>query len=243
VIGAVLVAALAAPFQSTFSSVKQLIGNAHGFTWDARLAVADRWLHFGRHPWEWLSPPLKHSGVVLFLDVGYMLWFPALFGFLFWAAWTADRTLRRRALVSVVLVWALCGNVAALAMPSAGPCYYAGVVAGANPFAPLMTTLDTYHERGFLFARFNQTALLDAMRSNTWLPFGGVSAMPSVHVAMAVLMALVGRARHRRAGALLTVFAFTVMIGSVVLGWHYAIDGYVGALMAYAIWRGVRSTL
>jgi hypothetical protein len=243
VLGAVLVAALAAPFQSTFNSVKQLIGTLRGFTWDARLAEADRWLHFGRQPWEWLAPVVTHRGAILFLDVGYMLWFPAIFGFLFWAAWTADRTLRRHALVSVVLVWALCGNVAAMALPSAGPCYYDAVVAGRNPFAPLMTALDTHHERGFLLARFNQLALWHAMRSNTWLPFGGVSAMPSVHVAMAVLIALVGRARHAGYGMLLTVFALITMIGSIVLGWHYAIDGYVGAVMAYAIWRVVRLTV
>jgi hypothetical protein len=239
VIGAVVVAALAPPFQTTFNSVKQLTDDFYGYSWDAWFSEADRWLHFGRHPWEWLSPLVKHSGPILFVDLVYMLWFPVVFAFVFWAAWTADRTLRRRALVSLVLVWALCGNVAAIVLSSAGPCYYDAVVAGSNPFAALMTALDNHHRRGFLFARFNQIALWDAMRSNTWLPFGGVSAMPSVHVAMAVLMALVGRARNPTTGTLLTVFALITMIGSVVLGWHYAIDGYVGALMAYAIWRGV----
>jgi len=39
--GAVLVGLIAAPFQSTFNSVKQGAGVAYGFTWDARLADID----------------------------------------------------------------------------------------------------------------------------------------------------------------------------------------------------------
>ena len=27
-----------------------------------------------------------------------------------------------------------------------------------------------------------------------------------------------------------------IMLGSVVLAWHYAVDGYAGALIAWAIW-------
>jgi hypothetical protein len=238
--GAAVVGLVAAPFQSTFNSVKQGAGSVYGFTWDARLAGIDRGLHFGRHPWEWMAALPGHAGAVRFLDLSYMLWFPALFGFLLWAAWSGHRALRRRALLAAVLVWVLCGNVAAVALSSAGPCYYGAVVAGNNPYSRLMTTLDSYHHEHFLFARFNQVSLWNAMQSHTWLPFGGISAMPSVHVAMAVLLALVGWRHSAAAGTLLTIFAALIMLGSVALGWHYAIDGYIGALMAYAIWVGVR---
>jgi PAP2 superfamily len=239
VAGAALVGVLAAPIQSTFNSVKQIIGHHYGYPWDARFAEADRWLHFGQHPWEWFAPLIAHPGVVRFIDLAYMMWFPVLFAFVLWAAWTKDRALRRRALVSALLLWVMCGNVAAILLASAGPCYYDAVAAGSNPYEQLMMVLDSHHRRDFLFARFNQMGLWNATQSNTWLPFGGISAMPSVHVAMAVLIALIARARNATAGMLLTVFALLTMLGSVVLGWHYAIDGYVGALMAYVIWRGV----
>ena len=49
-------------------------------------------------------------------------------------------------------------------------------------------------------------------------------------------MALVGWARHPLAGAVLATYAGVILIGSVVLGWHYAIDGYVGGVMAVGIW-------
>jgi hypothetical protein len=58
-----------------------------------------------------------------------------------------------------------------------------------------------------------------------------------MHVAMAVLIALVAWARHRAAGAALWLYAAVIMVGSVALAWHYAVDGYVGGLMAWATWR------
>ncbi len=79
--------------------------------------------------------------------------------------------------------------------------------------------------------------LWDGAAQHPAAPFRGISAMPSVHVAMAVLLALIGWARHPLAGTALTAYAVVILIGSVVLGWHYAIDGYVGGLMAFAIWR------
>src|SRR5687768_8611131 len=69
VAGAVLVALIAPPIQSTFNSVKQVIGDAYGYTWDLPFAEADRWLHFGRHPWQWLEPLVQHRGVIRFIDL------------------------------------------------------------------------------------------------------------------------------------------------------------------------------
>ena len=65
----------------------------------------------------------------------------------------------------------------------------------------------------------------------------GISAMPSMHVATAVLMALYAWTHARWAGFVMAVFAILIMLGSVHLGWHYAVDGYVGALIAWIAWR------
>ena len=65
----------------------------------------------------------------------------------------------------------------------------------------------------------------------------GISAMPSMHVATSVLMALYASKHARWAGWLCWGFAALIMIGSVHLGWHYAVDGYFGALIAWCAWR------
>jgi len=235
--GALLVTALAAPFQSTFNSVKQVIDDVRGYPWDPAFASIDRWTHFGRHPWEWLAPLIHSELIVRFFDLTYVLWFPVVFGFLLWIAWCRDRALRRRALIATVLVWVLSGTIAAVVFASAGPCYYQEVAAGPNPYAALIDTLEQYHSRGLLFARMNHVGLWNAQESNTWIPFGGISAMPSVHVAMTVLIALVARSRNRTAGMLLTLYSVIIFVGSILLAWHYAIDGYFGALVAFGIWK------
>ena len=61
--------------------------------------------------------------------------------------------------------------------------------------------------------------------------------MPSVHVASALLLTLI--ARRRAGGALFAaafVFFIAICIGSVVLGWHYAVDAYAGIALALPLW-------
>ena len=60
--------------------------------------------------------------------------------------------------------------------------------------------------------------------------------MPSIHVASVVLNALFGFALSRLLGFALTVVALFTFAASIELGWHYALDGYVGALIACGIW-------
>lgn len=69
--------------------------------------------------------------------------------------------------------------------------------------------------------------------------FGGISAMPSLHVATAVLFALTAWRIHWVLGVLFWFYALVIQMGSVHLGWHYAVDGYVGATVALVIWWGV----
>ena len=67
----------------------------------------------------------------------------------------------------------------------------------------------------------------------------GISAMPSMHVSIAFLFALVGWRIHRISGIIFSVFAFLIMVGCVHLGWHYAIDGYVAIACIWLIWWAV----
>ena len=60
--------------------------------------------------------------------------------------------------------------------------------------------------------------------------------MPSLHVAFAVLVAIIVWRRSFPLGLLLAIYAAIMQVGSVVLGWHYAVDGYAGALCAWGAW-------
>ena len=57
------------------------------------------------------------------------------------------------------------------------------------------------------------------------------------------VFALLGWRTSRWLGWVLTGFAGVVLVGSVHLGWHYAVDGYVSIAGTLAIWVGVGALL
>jgi hypothetical protein len=237
VFGALLVALLVTPTQITFQSLKQSIGPLIGFHADPWLHRLDVLVH-GRMAWLWFQPLLSDWLLVRTIDLLYMGWFVGLFAFLFWASWTSHRRLRLQALIAFVLIWISAGNVAAALLPSAGPCYYAQVVGGSDPYAALLSQLDSLgssHDE--LAARLNQQGVWQLFGSDAWGYFGGISAMPSLHVGISVLFALVAWRRSRGVGAMLWLYACVIQIGSVVLAWHYAVDGYFGAVLAVVSWK------
>jgi hypothetical protein len=65
----------------------------------------------------------------------------------------------------------------------------------------------------------------------------GISAMPSVHNALAALFAMASFKLNRIAGWLLTFYAAFIWIGSIHLGWHYALDGIVAIALTFGIWH------
>jgi membrane-associated phospholipid phosphatase len=78
---------------------------------------------------------------------------------------------------------------------------------------------------------------------------GGISAMPSMHVAEALWLALACKTLWRKLYPIALAFFAVVCLGSVYLGFHYASDSFVGAAAALVIWcalgwsRSTRSRL
>jgi hypothetical protein len=228
VMTALIVVVLVEPIHVTFQSLKQSIGATLGFPMDRTWSAIDIMIH-GGPAWKSLSFLLSPTAIRA-LDVAYMLWFLELFVFLLWCSWSMNTIRRRQATLAWLLLWIVGGTVAAWAGASAGPFHYQPSTGAPNPYEHLMRHLDSV---GFSFARLSQYGLIHLQPG----PFAGVSAMPSMHVGLACLVALVGWRHSRFLGALLYGFAFLTHIGSIVLGWHYAIDGYAGALLAILCWR------
>ncbi|MCZ6605286.1 MAG: phosphatase PAP2 family protein, partial [Alphaproteobacteria bacterium] len=233
---AVVIAALTL-FTSVFTSMKVLIPAVQPFRWDAAFADWDRILHFGVDPWRLthavFGADLATSGV----NALYNLWFFVLFLTVFWQAFAAtDRVGRMRFFVSFVLCWAVIGNLAATFLSSAGPVYFDRVTELTGSFGELMAALEATAETNRVWALEVQE-MLWAGYSNAEVGLGGgISAMPSLHVAMAVLFVFIAARRNRLLAWGFGIYAAAIMIGSVHLAWHYAIDGYLGALMAWGIW-------
>lgn len=224
-------------FASSFTVLKAAVPLAQPFSWDARIAAADAWLHGGVQPWELLQPVLGHPLLTALVSLNYHLWFFILLATVYWLAFNLERRqLRMQFMLSFVLSWTLLGNVMAMLFSSAGPCYYKHFVAGADPFAGLMQYLNEANARVPLLVLDVQNGLWQTYVSQSGSNALSISAMPSMHVASSVLLALLGWRLNRAAGIAFTVFAVLIQLGSVHLGWHYAIDGYAGALGAWIIW-------
>lgn len=225
-------------FISGFSLFKAAIPFIHPYSLDFQISKWDMLLHGGQHPWQLLQPIIGFPLITAVINIFYHLWFFVMFAFLYWQACSmVDPRLRNQFLWSFLMIWIVLGTIGATSLSSVGPCYYGNFVAGDNPFAPLMQYLRNVSEDFPIWALHVQDLLLtDYLNRNTHTALG-ISAMPSLHVATSVLMALAGWRIHRVAGIALTLFAFIIMVGSVHLGWHYAIDGYVGAIGAFVIWH------
>jgi len=65
---------------------------------------------------------------------------------------------------------------------------------------------------------------------------GGISAFPSMHVAMSLWATLAWFAYSRWLGAIGLGFTAMICLGSVYLGWHYAIDGIASIGIALFAW-------
>ncbi|WP_051294043.1 phosphatase PAP2 family protein [Pseudoduganella violaceinigra] len=224
-------------FAASFTVLKAAVPMVQPYAWDARLAAADAWLHGGAQPWEVLQPLLGHPLVTAILNFNYHLWFFLVLASVYWLAFNLERRqLRMQFMLSFVLSWILLGNVMAMLFSSVGPCYYGFMVQGADPFAGLMHYLRGANDSIPVMALQVQDTLWQDYTAHKGSNALSISAMPSMHVASSVLLALLGWRLHRLAGIALTVFAVLIQLGSVHLGWHYALDGYAGAIGAYLIW-------
>ena len=233
-LGGFLLVLIALPlFARAFIGWKAAIPSLNPFAWDPQFAAWDAALHGGAQPWEVLQPLLGRPPVTRLLDAVYLMWHLVLVGVVVWQAWNPDRRARLQFLLAFVLAWILLGTVLATVLSSAGPCYYAQVAGQPDPYAGLfryLHSVDAHTPLGNLQA---QQWLWDNYRSG--VENVSISAMPSMHVALPLLYVLASLRRPALALGF-AVYGLLILVASVHLGWHYAIDGYASVLAVPVIW-------
>jgi hypothetical protein len=199
-----------------------------GFVWDERLAAADAWIHGGVTPDRYLGWLLDSPALLRAVDFFYLeiFWVGCVAALLWWG-WQRDPR-RGQFFAAFALIWLLLGAVCATIFASAGPCYYA-LVTGRDTYAPLMESL----HRQPLAATMIQDLLWRNYQGEPTGVVEGISAFPSIHVAMPALFAWSARGVWRWPA---WMFCGLVLLGSVALGWHYALDGYAAVAGAWLCW-------
>ncbi len=217
----------------SFSSYKAAIPEINPYWADPWLADLDRAV-FGTDAWRLTHSLIGPFGTML-IDRVYALWFMVMMIFLGWFCFTRNAKLQLRGLLSYLFCWALLGNIVATVMSSVGPCFYDRFVGGAR-FSPMLDQLHRINEQHPLMAMGAMRYLGSTIGQDR--VGGGISAMPSLHVTIATLCFLVSLtySTSRLLKLATGLFAATIYIGSVHLGWHYASDGLVGIVAVTLIW-------
>ncbi len=219
-----------------FGVLKSSISVLNPFSWDVFFKDLDQAVHFGRLPHEWLSLIMQNPAFLWAFNFAYNLWFFLIFLFLYvFCSRYGDRREGIQFMNAFCLSWVVIGFFIATYFSSAGPCYFERVGLG-DDYVGLMGNLDHASQSFRIWALETQNLLWDGQEG---VRDGrlGISAFPSMHVAIAVVMAMGASSVSRFWGGICWMFALTIFIGSIVLGWHYAVDGYASLILMMVIWK------
>ena len=193
-----------------------------GFWADPMLASFDHLL-FGQDPWH-----ITHSlfdQLTPLIDRFYAVWMPITLAFKFVLYLLPPSTRKAQALIAYFLIMG-CGALGQYLGASAGPIFYELLQLGDRfkdiPIMPWVAAGRDYLWSDYLNGGGHVGA--------------GISAMPSMHVAIALWMALAARAFLPRLQIIGWTYFAVVLVGSVHLGWHYAVDGIVSCAFVLVAW-------
>lgn len=219
------------PANRSFTAIKVAIPTLNPYYADDTLSKIDNFIFLGSDPWIITHAFIGPVGTMI-LDFLYVIWFPIMGLLLAWTTFSRDPAFQLRASFVHLSIWVLLGSAMAVAMSSVGPCYLHPLMDDGR-FLPLMDILNDQS----LVALQNQNYLLSNYGKE--IIGSGISAMPSLHVALSVFLYLLCREAFGRSNwvsRLALVYAILMWVGSVHLAWHYAVDGIVSAICVVALW-------
>lgn len=199
--------AIIGTFLYSITFLKSMISAVVPFWADAPLAAIDRAMFINPAAIAVaLQPSLPSLGLF------YGLWHAVNLGGILWVLhWRRDN--KSQHIVSFMLTWSI-GMALAYIFSSAGPIF-------TGRYDPSLAPGSVQKAAELLWTNYKADGALLG---------GGISAFPSMHVAIAAWFALV--LRERGLLWLGIAYAFSVFACSVILGWHYVADGIAGAGVA-----------
>lgn len=238
---AIAAVAIITPTLIYFTFLKYSIMYDSPETFDVKFAAIDKFLHFNIQPSVIAHSIFTNPVAIGFLGFCYCFWMKIMYVYaIFQTFRTKQAYSRMRYLISFALCWILLGNVVASLLPSVGPCYFEDILKISNP--DFIGIMDKVRNLGDLFSMGvvnAQDKLLSNHLEDKKRFAHAISAMPSLHVAIAFLMFLASKGFGKFTRRAFGVYFVSILIGSVFYGWHYAIDGYVSIIGVLIIWKFV----
>ena len=223
-------------FLPLFALLKPLIPLLNSYSWDPVLIQWDRAI-FGTDPWRLLQPILGFPIVTAALAVIYHAWFGLVYpGALIFLYARRTEGVRRQYLLAFMLTWFVGGFLLASGMASVGPCFLEPIT-GDPRFSEQMAYLNAADEQIPVMVLQVQEMLLKTYLTHGPGAGAGITAMPSMHVAIAFLFWLAIRRVSRNAGRWFFALFLIIWIASVHLAYHYAVDGLISVILVAILWR------
>lgn len=222
-------------FLAAYTTAKTGIPFLVGFHWDAAFMALDHAI-FRADPWRFTHSVLGAQATQV-LVIGYLfVWASAL---LFVQAFVALYGRARLVAVffsTMMATWLVGGVILAYVFSSAGPALVHAVDPAVGAYFSELTRAISQSPLTAGIATV-QGYLVDTMHYTVVTKGGGVSAMPSMHIATATIYILAARGTRWFWPAV--AFALFIWVGSVHFGYHYAVDGPVAAAVAWACWHAM----
>ncbi|MCG3743890.1 hypothetical protein EXA18_10400 [Vibrio cincinnatiensis] len=231
-------------FSECYSIIKGMIYFIDPFSFDFTFHKMDLFIFNGYPAWQFFDFIYEYPKIISIINLMYNFWFFLVWGSLLYFIFSLNNNYRIKYVISWVLCWFVIGNILAVLLSSSGPVFVHRLNSGNTLYLPLIDTLNRVNNILLdidwpikVWALNTQDMLWNAFVSNSDILGKGISAMPSMHVSMSVLMALSFWHVKRSLGLLLWVYTFIIYFGSIILGWHYAVDGIVSVPVTYLIWK------
>ncbi|MCB9853601.1 MAG: phosphatase PAP2 family protein [Phycisphaerales bacterium] len=215
-----------------FCCLKYVIPWLRPTLFDDLLSSIDTAIHMGVNP-SALAVSLSQSFPTLlhWTDAFYVGYFPILLLFFAYVMIQEKRPHLRDPFVFGYCLFWLLGGLSYFLLPSMGPIYHQpALFESIMPHMPLASQLN--HEllvdyRAFVAAPWEHEPML----------YYGIAAMPSLHVGACAMFTCFARRFGRVVFVIMLTLTTLMFVGSLITGWHYAIDGYAGALLGWLSYR------
>jgi hypothetical protein len=199
---------------------------------DAEIWRLDRFLHFGVSPTVFAIELVAGTPLPWAIDRFYSYWIVVVPVWTAYVYATSDALARRHFALGVALLW-VAGSWVYYLVPAVGPCYWSeDFLAPVREQMPLVA-----NTQAALWTQYRSLAASEGPRMLLLSPALGVAALPSLHVGAFVFFALWAKRHARRWYRPWVLASALIFFGSLATAWHYAVDGYLGALLA---WGAVR---
>jgi hypothetical protein len=199
---------------------------------DPALASLDRAI-LGTDAWRLVPESLMRP-----FDIIYLTWAPLETLSLFFILCLRPSRIKARAMIGYFLTFGVMGVFGQYLLSSVGPVFYDRLL-GGDHFSGLVARIDTHAD----VMKISSNMLWDSYAAHTRMIANGISAMPSMHVASTVWIALALSSLWPKLRVLGWIYWLVIFIGSFALGWHYFLDGVAGTIGTLACWALAKQLL